>query len=115
MTGREGSHRIVPAPRARAGARDPAGEVENVLLDPGENRILGLDILCGDGANRFLPYSTARVDGDGIEIESTLTMLDRRELEFYREHGRPLAAVPELADAVVEPDGGLVVGLPGRC
>lgn len=91
------------------------GEVENVLLDPGENRILGLDVLCGDGANRFLPYSTARVDGDGIAIESTLTMLDRRELEFYREHGRSLAAVPELADAVVEPGGALVVGLPGRC
>jgi len=87
------------------------GEVENVLLDAEEPRILGLEIHCGDGARRFLPFSTARRGEHRIEIDSTFTLLDSRELEFYRTHGRPLAGVPELADARIEPDGALVVPL----
>jgi hypothetical protein len=87
------------------------GEVENVVLDAEEPRILGLEVHCGDGANRFLPFSTARREEHGIEIDSTFTLLDSRELEFYRAHGRSLAGVPELADARVEPDGTLVIPL----
>jgi hypothetical protein len=91
------------------------GEVESVILDAQQARILGLDVLCGDGSNRFLPFSTAHVNGSAIDIESALTLLDRGELEFYRSRGRSLAAVPELADAVVERDGALVVPLTARC
>lgn len=87
------------------------GEVESVLLDAEEARILGLEVHCGDGARRFLPFSTARRGEHGIEIDSTFTLLDSRELEFYRAHGRPLAGVPELADARIEPDGALVIPL----
>jgi sporulation protein YlmC with PRC-barrel domain len=87
------------------------GEVENVLLDADEPRILGLEVHCGDGASRFLPFSTARRGPHGIEIDSTFMLLDSRELEFYRAHGRPLASVPELADARIEPDGTLVIPL----
>jgi sporulation protein YlmC with PRC-barrel domain len=36
------------------------GEVENVILDAEEPRILGLEVHCGDGARRFLPFATAR-------------------------------------------------------
>ena len=86
-----------------------------MLLDATANRILGLDVLCGDGANRFLPYAIARHAAQGIEIESTLTMLDEHELGFYRSHGRALTTVPELAEALVAADGGLVVPLPTRC
>ena len=91
------------------------GEVQNVLLDAEAPRVLGLDVLCGDGSSRFLPYSIARLTADAIEIDSTLTLLDERELDFYRSRTRPLAAVPELADALVAADGALVVELPGRC
>jgi hypothetical protein len=91
------------------------GEVESVLLDPDALRILGLDVLCGDGSNRFLPFSTARLTPGVIEIDSALMLLGRRELEFYRSRGRALARVPELADALVAPDGALVVPLPARC
>ena len=73
------------------------GEVENVLLDADEPRILGLEVRCGDGASRFLPFTTARRGAVGIEIDSTFTLLDPRELEFYRAHGRTLASAPELA------------------
>jgi PRC-barrel domain len=87
------------------------GEVENVILDAEEPRILGLEVHCGDGARRFLPFATARRAEHRIEIDSTFTLLDSRELEFYRAHGRPLAGAPELADARIGPDGALVIPL----
>ena len=87
------------------------GEVENVLLDPDEPRILGFDVLCGDGANRFQAFGAARPREGAVEVDSSLTLLESRELAFYRERGRTLAAAPGLADAVVEPDGGLVAPL----
>lgn len=91
------------------------GEVQSVLLDPEAPRVLGLDVLCGDGSNRFLPYSIVRLTPEAIEIESSLTLLDEQELDFYRSRTRTLAAVPELADALLAPDGALVVPVPGRC
>ena len=66
------------------------GEVADVIIDGSEPRILGLDVLCGDGANRFLPISTARLLQAGVEVESALTMLHPRELQFYRSQGRSL-------------------------
>jgi len=90
------------------------GEVEDVLLDATEPRILGFDVLCGDGANRFLPFTTASTGAVGIEVASTLTLLDERELRFYRARSRPLASVAELADARVEVDGALVLPLSAR-
>ena len=90
------------------------GEVENVLLDVEEPRILGLEVRCGDGASRFLPFATARRSNLGIEIDSTFTLLDARELEFYRAHGRTLASVSELAEARIEPDGALAIPLSAR-
>jgi hypothetical protein len=90
------------------------GEVEAVLLDEAEPRILGFDVLCGDGRNRFLPFATIRVGAVGIELGSTLTLLDQRELSFYRARSRSLARVPELAAARVEPNGALVQPVPGR-
>ena len=87
------------------------GEVESVLLAAEEPRIIGLDVRCGDGASRFLPFATARRGHHGIEIDSTFTLLDARELDFYRAHSRSLANVPELADARIEPGGVLVIPL----
>jgi hypothetical protein len=103
---------LLRAPVLTRGIR--LGEVESVLLDAAEPRILGLEVRCGDGANRFLPFSTARRGDHGIEIDSTFTLLDARELVFYRAHGRSLASVPELAEARIEPDGALVIPLSAR-
>jgi hypothetical protein len=80
------------------------GEVQDVIVAAAEPRIIGLDVICGDGENRFLPFSTARLNGKAIEIESTLTLLDARELEFYRANGRSLSEAPSL-----------VVPLAARC
>jgi hypothetical protein len=91
------------------------GEVERVLLDEVSPRVLGLDVLCGDGSNRFLPFAAARLNGGGIEVDSALTMLDRRQLAHYLERSRSLTQVPGLAEAFVEPGGALVVPLGTRC
>jgi hypothetical protein len=104
---------LVRAPVFVRGIR--LGEVENVLIHAETPRILGLDVLCGDGANRFLPYAAARLTGTAIEVGNALTLLDEEELEFYRRRGRALTAVPELADAHVTADGALVVPFPARC
>ena len=89
--------------------------MQSVLLAAGGPRIVGFDVLCGDGFSRFLPFAIARLGAEGIELDSALTLLDRSELEFYRANGRSLEKVPELADAVVETDGELVVPLTSRC
>jgi hypothetical protein len=113
-----GNRLVVRGQRASALLRRPVvlrgirlGEIENVLLDADEPRILGFDVLCGDGANRFLPFGAVRPREAAVEIDSSLTLLESRELEFYRARGRTLAAAPELADAFVEPDGALVAPL----
>jgi PRC-barrel domain len=87
------------------------GEVEAVLLDRDEPRIIGFDVICGDGANRLLPFGAARVGEGAVEIDSSLLLLESRELAFYRERGRSLAAAPELGAALVDPDGALVTPL----
>jgi len=58
------------------------------LLDETDERLLGLELLCGDGAHRFLPYSVADVRDAEIAVESALVLLDERHLAFYRERGR---------------------------
>jgi hypothetical protein len=90
------------------------GEIENVVLDGEEPRVLGFDVLCGDGMNRFLPFGAARRRDGIVEVDSSLTLLEGRALDFYLSRGRSLAAAPELADAVVEQGGALVRPLSAR-
>jgi sporulation protein YlmC with PRC-barrel domain len=91
------------------------GKVEAVLLDRQAARIIGLEVHCGDGANRFLPFSTAVENGAGIEIGSTLTLLDPSELAFYRSRSRSLDSAPDLAAARIGRHGALEVPVSGRC
>ncbi len=86
-----------------------------MLVDALGSRILGFDVLCGDGSNRFLPFSTTQRSAGGLEVASALTLLDGHQLEFYRSRGRTLASLPDLAEAVIGPDGSLVVPLEARC
>jgi len=66
------------------------GRVVDVILDETGERPVGFDVLCGDGGHRFLPFPTARVDGDHVEVDSSLMLLEREQLEFYKERGRAL-------------------------
>ena len=66
------------------------GRVVDVLFDETGERVVGFDVLCGDGSHRFLPYATALIGGDEVEVGSPLVLLGRDQLDFYRRHGRAL-------------------------
>ena len=78
----------------------------DALVDRAADRVVGLEILCGDGAHRFLPYAVADIRADEIAGDSALTLLDERDLDFYRPRTRSLADV-QLADPWVDDDGAL--------
>ena len=68
------------------------GRVVDVILEADADRALGLDVLCGDGLHRFLPMAAVSRLGHDIQIESSLTLLEPAEVDFYRSNGRSLRA-----------------------
>jgi hypothetical protein len=68
------------------------GRVIDVILEADADRPLGLDVLCGDGLHRFLPMAAVSRFRHDIQIESSLTLLEPAELQFYRLNGRSLRA-----------------------
>lgn len=68
------------------------GRPVDLIVDP-DGRILGVDVLCRDERHRFLPLAAAEVLEDEIRVESPLTLLEGRELDFYRQRGRTLAGL----------------------
>jgi hypothetical protein len=94
------------------------GVVVDLLLDDAFQRVLGLDVLCGDRAHRYLPLLACEVRDGQVAVPSALVLM-RQELDFYRERGRALTGVRgfpvraggrefgTLADLVFGPDGEL--------
>jgi hypothetical protein len=74
------------------------------LLDEGADRLLGFEVLCGDGAHRFLPFAVARLQADEITLDSALTLIDERDLDFYRRRSRRLGELG-YADPWIDDDG----------
>jgi uncharacterized protein YrrD len=99
------------------------GRPIDLLLDPDAQRVVGLDLLCGDEVHRFLPLPTAAVGDEEIRILSPLVLLEQRELEFYRARtlalgglrGRPIEQkgrqLGALQDVIVADDGRLVAAV----
>ena len=61
------------------------GRPVDVIMAPGLDRALGLDVLCGDSAHRFLPLSAAQIAGDEITLSSALTLIE--DSGFYVRRG----------------------------
>lgn len=92
------------------------GVVEDVLFDGALGRLVGLDVRCGDGAHRFLPFPACELVDGRLAVESALVFLER-DLDFYRRGGRSLsdlvgepvrrrgAELGPLADLLVTADG----------
>lgn len=74
------------------------------FVDPVDDRLLGFEILCGDGAHRFLPFAVVRVEPDELVVESALILIDERDLDFYRRRSRQLAELA-FADPWIDEDG----------
>ena len=82
----------------------PLGRLVDALLDRNVDRLLGFEVVCGDGAHRFLPFPVARIGAGEITIDSALTLIDERDLEFYRRRSRSLAELP-VADPWIDDEG----------
>jgi hypothetical protein len=95
------------------------GRPVDLILDLPAGRVLGLDVLCGDDAHRFLPFAAVRIHPDEIAVGSALTLLEESELGYYRDHGsglrglrghavsRARALAGSLTDVVVCEDGAI--------
>lgn len=82
------------------------------LLDARADRLLGFEVLCGDGARRFLPFAVARLRADEIALESALTLIDERDIEYYRRNSRRLAD-SGYDDPWIDDEGGVHQPLSG--
>jgi hypothetical protein len=82
------------------------GRPVQALVDASADRLLGLELVCGDGAHRFLPFAVARVGAREIEVGSALALIDERDLDYYRRHSRRVDDVG-YDDPWVDDDGGL--------
>ncbi len=76
------------------------------LVDAQVDRLVGFEVLCGDGGRRFLPLAVARLREDEIALESALTLIDERDLGYYRRNSRRLAEAG-YEDPWIDEDGGI--------
>jgi hypothetical protein len=79
-----------------------ARSVDALVAD--DRRVVGLEVVGGDGRHRFLPLAAADVGDDEVAVASALVFLEERALAYYREHTRSARALG-LRDAWVEEDG----------
>jgi len=80
------------------------GRVVDALVDPGTGRIVGFEVVCGDEGKRFLPFAVAELRPHEIVLTSALTLIDERDLDFYRSRSRRLADLG-FVDPWVDEDG----------
>ena len=93
------------------------GVAADVLFDRAIRRLVGLEVRCGDGKDRFLPFPACEVRDEVIVVESALVLLERN-LEFYRLDGCTFSELRDtrvvvgrdhdagtLADLLVSTDG----------
>jgi hypothetical protein len=97
----------------------PLGQPVDIVLDLERKRVIGLEVLCGDDARRYLPLAAARVDEEEIAIDSALLLFEERDLAWYRRRATTLGVlrsgrvrrrgrdVGVLAGLVVEADGAI--------
>ena len=90
----------------------------DLVVDISGRRAVGLELLCGDRAHRFLPLGAANVGTGEISLDSALAVVD--DTAYYLERGRRLhdlrgAAVTRdgrqegpLEDVVLEGEGAIV-------
>jgi hypothetical protein len=82
------------------------GRPVEALVDRQVDRLLGFEVLCGDGERRFLPFPVARLQADEIALESALTLIDERDIDYYRRNSRRLADAG-YDDPWIDEDGGI--------
>jgi sporulation protein YlmC with PRC-barrel domain len=91
------------------------GRPTDLLVDLDRLRVVGLNVRCDQGAQRFLPLAAAKFSREQINASSRLALLD--ESAYYSQHGASLRSlrgaavdlaghqVGTLADIVLRADG----------
>jgi sporulation protein YlmC with PRC-barrel domain len=91
------------------------GRPTDLLVDLDRLRVVGINVRCNQGAERFLPLAAAELAGERINAVSSLALLD--ESAYYGKHGASLRSlrgaavdlggrsVGSLADIVLRADG----------
>ncbi len=87
------------------------GRPVEALLDPQDDRLVGFEVLCGDGTQRFMPFAVARILAEEIELHSALTLVDESDTVFYRQRARRLADL-DLDDPWIDERGGIHAAAP---
>lgn len=64
------------------------GRCVDIVVDDERERVVGVVVLCGDCAERFLVLDTAEVRDGAIEVRSALLLLE--EVDHYRRRGTSL-------------------------
>jgi hypothetical protein len=82
----------------------PLGRPVEILVDGESERVVGLEVICGDDAQRFLPFAVVEIRADEIALRSALALIDERDLDFYRRRSRPLADLG-YADPWIDEEG----------
>jgi hypothetical protein len=82
------------------------GRPVDAWLDARADRLVGFEILCGDGARRFLPFAVVTLKVSELAIDSALTLIDERELGFYRRNSRRLGDCG-YAEPWIDDEGGV--------
>jgi len=80
------------------------GAVEEVLVDAQADRVVGFEVRCRDETRRFLAFAVVEVRPAELALESALTLIDERDLDYYRTRARPLSELG-YADPWIDDDG----------
>jgi len=78
------------------------GRSVELLVDLAQGRVLGFEVLCGDGRNRFLPLTVTRHTDRELSLFSSLVLVDDEDAAFYRRRAFRLGSLRTLP---VEHDG----------
>jgi hypothetical protein len=81
------------------------GRPADLILHPSAPRLVGIDVLCGDGTHRFLPSSASEVREEEIDVGSPFVLLDLPSDSLYRSHARLLS---KLIGTTVGDDGAVL-------
>jgi hypothetical protein len=80
------------------------GRPVEALVDATADRIVGFEVICGDETRRFLPFSVVDLRPRELALDSALTLIDERDLGYYRERSRRLSDLG-YADPWVDDEG----------
>jgi hypothetical protein len=89
------------------------GRPIDLILDPALTRVLGLEVACVDGWERYLPWPAVESIDRTIAVTRPLMILDPHQLDYYRRKGQSFKSLLERPLSRARVDD-LAVDLAGR-